>query len=116
MATHAVYGIQSVIVVCVALRAGGCSVCANQRKAGNAVVEACLVGPGDRVVAIGAVRDGERWPRTGVHRIVGLLPGAQVAAGVTAIRRSNLQIVIVVDVALRACRHLTGRSQLVRIR
>lgn len=34
-----------------------------------------------------------------MRRIVGLLPGGEMAAGVAAIRGSNFQIVVVVDVA-----------------
>jgi len=37
-----------------------------------------------------------------VNRVVGLLPGRKMAAGVAAVRWSNLQVVVVVDVALRA--------------
>jgi hypothetical protein len=37
-----------------------------------------------------------------MRRIVGLLPGGQVTAGVTAIGGSNLKIVVVVDMATAA--------------
>ena len=39
-----------------------------------------------------------------------------MAAGVAAIRRLNGQCVVAADVTLRACRHFTGGSHLVRIR
>jgi hypothetical protein len=51
-----------------------------------------------------------------MRRIVGLLPRRQVASGVPAIIRLNRQIVIVVDVAVRAGSDLTGGRQLVRAR
>jgi len=37
-----------------------------------------------------------------MHRIVGLLPGREVAAGGSAGRGRNLQVVVIVDVAGRA--------------
>ena len=55
------------------------------------------------VVAIAAGSQREGLGRIRVRRIVGLLPGAQVATGVAAIAvRNALEIVIVIDVALRA--------------
>ena len=51
-----------------------------------------------------------------MRRIVGLLPGRQVATGIPAVRRLNIQRVVVVDVALRASRDLPCRGHLVRIR
>jgi len=53
-------------------------------------------------VTVIAIRRGERRPALRVRRIVGLLPVGQVAARVAAIVRSNLQIVVVVDVARSA--------------
>jgi len=55
-----------------------------------------------------------------VNGIVGALPaatvvGVQVALGIAAIRGLNGQIVIVVDVAVRAGAHFAGGHQLVRI-
>src|SRR5262245_58458063 len=38
-----------------------------------------------------------------------------MAAGVAAVRGSNLQIVVVIDVALRTSRDFTGRGHLVRV-
>lgn len=42
---------------------------------------------------------GERRPCLWVRRIIGLLPSREVAPGVPALGRTNLQIVVVVDVA-----------------
>jgi len=94
--------LQSVIVVDVALDAGRGHVSASQRKSGHRVVEGGHVGPRDGVVTLRAIGSGESGSGRGMDRIVGLLPGGQVAAGVPTIRGRNLQIVVVVDVALRA--------------
>lgn len=51
------------------------------------MIERRNVGPRNGVVASGTIRDGKRRAGTGVRRIIGLLPGGQVAAGVAAIRR-----------------------------
>ena len=50
-------------------------------------------------VAIRAVGHGERGTGGRVHGIIRLLPGGEVAARVTAIRRRNVQTVIAADVA-----------------
>ena len=50
-------------------------------------------------MAIRAIRGSKAGTRSRVNRIVGLLPPGEVASGVAAIGRSNLQIVIVVEVA-----------------
>jgi len=92
---------QRVVVVDVAQRAGCRYVGAGQRESRRAVIKG-RGGPAHRRMAIRAVRCRERWPRTGVHWIVRLLPRRQVASRVTAIRWRDLQIVIVVDVAGRA--------------
>jgi len=47
--------------------------------------------------------------------VVGLLPGGQVAAGIGAIGGSDIQRIVVVDVALRAASDFPGGRQLVRI-
>ena len=52
-----------------------------------------------------------------MHGIVRLLPGRQVAAGIPAVRRSDIQAVVVVDMAGRAGRHLAAVGhQRMRIR
>ena len=98
MAGHAIRRAQGVVVVYVALSAGRACMRAGQREAGDAVIKrhGC---PRCRIVAIRAVRGSKRRPRGGVWRVVRLLPGRQVAPGVSAIRGRNLQAVIVVDVA-----------------
>ena len=85
---------QAVIVVHVALvavcgRACGCHlVVACQCPTCGAVIEG-VVGPGDGVMTSGAVCRGESATGGLVRRIIGLLPGGQVAARVAAIRRLN---------------------------
>lgn len=115
MATHAIRGGQGVVIVYVALRAGGCRVGPRKGKTRGAVVEGRR-GPRDGVVAIRAVGRGKRRSRRRVHRIIGGLPGGQVASGVPAIIRLDGQIVIIVNVALGAGRNLSGRCHLVRVR
>ncbi len=53
-------------------------------------------------VAVGAVCGGERGSGSGMNRRGGLLPFGEVATGVSAIRRNDLQTVIVIDVARSA--------------
>ena len=75
---------------------------AGQGEAGHAVVERGQIGPCNGVVALRAIRRGEGGARGGMRRIVGLLPSSEVAACIAAVGRSDLQIIVVVDVALRA--------------
>ena len=58
--------------------------------------------PTGRGVASGAVGGSKSSSRRRVHRVVRLLPGSQVAAGIAAIRWSDGQSVIVIDVAAGA--------------
>ena len=51
-----------------------------------------------------------------MRRIVGLLPGRQMASRVAAVGRCNRQRVVIVDVARRAGRRFPRRCHLVRIR
>ena len=51
------------------------------------------------IVAAGTIARGKCRPCGGVHRIVGLLPGCQVALRIAAIGRSDRQIVVAVDMA-----------------
>jgi hypothetical protein len=53
-------------------------------------------------MAVRAVRRGKRRAGLGMHRIIGLLPGGEVASGISAIGRSDLQVVVAVDMALLA--------------
>ena len=87
---------------------------ARQGPARGAVVEGRR-GPGDRAMACRAV--GRRKWRSGcrVRRIIGLLPGRQMASRVPAVGRGSRQRVVVVDVAVRAGRHFARRRHLVRI-
>ena len=94
-------------------RCGG--VGAHERETRDAVIEARLVRPGDGIVATRAVGNGERGAGGGVHRVVGGLPIFQVATGVSAIGRLDLQVVVVIDVALRTLRNLPGGSHLVGV-
>ena len=71
-------------------------------------------------MTVGAVRRSERRSRRRVDRIVCPLPATsvvrvQMALGIPAIRRLDLQIVVVVDVAIGTSVHFARRSQLVRI-
>jgi len=50
-------------------------------------------------MAVGAICHGKYWPSRGMDGVVRLLPGRQVALGISAIRGRNRQVVIVVDVA-----------------
>ena len=79
-----------------------------QRKARRAVIESSS-GPRDRVVARRAVGCRKRCSGSRVRRVVGLLPGRQMAPGSSASIRRRRQIVIVVDVAVGAGRHLARR-------
>ena len=101
MAADAIRGIQRVVVVDVA-RGTGCRsrrhVRPCQGKAGYAVVEGSRI-PALGGVAVGAVGGGECRAGRRVHRIIGLLPVRQVATGVPAIRRRDLQIIVVVHMA-----------------
>ena len=60
MAAHAIGRSQIVVIVDVALRAGRRGVRTHERKPGHGVIESRLVGPGDRVVATGAVPNCKR--------------------------------------------------------
>ena len=86
-------------------RGAGCGrgrhVRAHQSETGNAVIEGSGV-PALSGVAVGAIRGSEGSSGSGVDRRGGLLPGGEMAAGISAIRGSNLQIVIIVDVARSA--------------
>ena len=86
-----------------------------QRPSRGAVIKR-RCRPGDRVVACRAIRRGKWCPRACVCRIIRRLPGRKMAAGIPAVRRLNGQRVVIVNVALRTCRHFSCRRHLVRIR
>jgi hypothetical protein len=94
-----------VIVIGVALPAGSGRVGASQREARGCVVESADIAPGNRVMALRAVCNRKRRSQGRVDRIVCLLPGGEMAAGVAAIGWRNLQVVVAVDVATGA-RHI----------
>jgi len=98
----AIRNCEFVIVVDVALGARSGRVCASQCEAGGCVVESADIVPGNRVMALRAVRNSKRGSQSRVHRIICLLPGSEMAGGVAAIRRSNLKVVVAVDVATGA--------------
>jgi len=54
------------------------------------------------------VRGGERRSRSRMRRVVGRLPSRQVASGIAAVRSSDIQAVVVVDVAGRAGRNFSA--------
>ena len=89
---------QSVVVVDMARSAGHVGVPIGQQETRRAVIEDRR-GPGNRVVASRAVGHRKSRARRGVHRIIGLLPGGQMASRIPAVRRRGRQIVIVVEVA-----------------
>ena len=73
-----------------------------------------------RIVTVRAVRGGKRRARRRMHRIICPLPATaivriQMTLRVSAVGRLDLQIVVVVDVAVAAGCHLPCRRQLVRV-
>ena len=86
---------------------------ARQRPSRGRMVER-YVGPQCWVVARRTISGRKRTPRCRVRGIIRLLPGRQMATGIPAVIRLNRQIVIVVDVAVRAGVDLAGGRQLVR--
>jgi len=89
---------QSVVVVDMAGSARNVRMPVRQQESRRGVVEISRV-PALGRMATRAIRDGEDRPRGRVHWVVGLLPGRQMALRVSAVRRRDLQIVVVVDVA-----------------
>jgi hypothetical protein len=88
---------------------------AGQRPASDGVIK---VGgaPAQGGVAIRTISQSEGCTGGGVSGIICLLPSGKVAAGGAASRRSDLQIVVVADVAIGAGRNLSAiRNKLVQI-
>ncbi len=77
---------------------------ADESETGNGVIERSGV-PTFGGVAVGTIGGSEARAGSGVNGIGGLLPFCEVTAGVAAIRGSNLQIVIIVEMAGSA-RHI----------
>ena len=104
VATVTIRRIQRVVVAHMARRAGSRRrrhVRAGQSKSCRAVIKSSR-RPAGRIVASGAVHRSKRGSRSGVNRIVGLLPGGQMALRISAIGWGNRQIVVVIDVARSA--------------
>ena len=104
MATVTIRRIERVVVVHMAGRAGRRRrghVRSGQGEPGDAVIERRR-GPAGRRMASGAIRRGKSGAGSGVHRIIRLLPGGQMALRVSAIGRRDRQSVVVVDVARSA--------------
>jgi len=91
--------LQRVVIVDMALDAGRRCVRAGEGKARDTMIERSEIRPRDRIVALRAVSHRKRGSRCRVRRIVGPLPGRQMATAVPAIGRRNLQVEIVIDVA-----------------
>ena len=94
-------GRQVVIVVDMALRAGDRGVRVREWKTRDAVVE-CHAGPRRCVVTLRTICWGKARASFRVRRVIGLLPSRQMATRVPAVVRLNLQVIVVVDVALLA--------------
>ena len=95
--------LQIVIVVDVTGGAGNVGVTVREQKTSEGVIEVCAV-PAFRGMAARAVGYRKYGAGAGVDRILRLLPGGEVASGISAIRQRDLQIVVIVDVA-RGARH-----------
>ncbi len=93
--------LQIVIIVDVARRARNVGVAESQREAGGTVVEVRRVPTLGRVT-VGTVCEGKSRTRRRVDGVGRFLPSGQVAARIAAVGRSDLQIVVVVDVAIGA--------------
>jgi len=70
-------------------------------------------GPGNGVMTCRTIRRREGRSGRRMHRIIGLLPGGQVACGVAAIGRRYVQGVVVVDMAVGAGHDFPRWGQLV---
>jgi hypothetical protein len=96
---------KAVIVADVALRTVGDRtrrrhlMIASQSPAGRSVIPRSSRERGCRRVALRAIRRGKHRTGVGMDGIVGFLPIAQVAAGICTVGRSNVEVVIVVDMA-----------------
>jgi len=101
VATHAIGRVQRVVVADVAGRARrrrGRRMRAGQRKARDTVIERRGV-PTPRRVASGAIRYRKCGSRRCVYGVICLLPRRQMASGIAAVGRRDLQVVVVADVA-----------------
>lgn len=80
--------LQIVVIVYVTRGAGYISVPVGQRKTGAGVIEVCRI-PTRGGVAVRAITGGENRSRRRMRRIVGRLPGVQMASRISAVRRCN---------------------------
>jgi len=113
--------VERVVVIDVAVRAGNdfagwCQLVRTRQWPARCAVIKDRGVPGNGVVARRAVRCRERRSRRGVRWIIRRLPGCQMTLRVPAVRRSDRQAVIIVDVARRAGRYQPSGRQLVRVR
>jgi len=86
---------QIVVVIEVAQIAGHVRMSAGQQETGRAVVKRCR-RPTDRRMARRAVCSRKSRASRRMDRIIGLLPGAQMASGISAIGRRDRQIIVIV--------------------
>ena len=118
MTAHAVSGAQGVVVIDVAGDAGSGRwrhMRADKSETCGSVIERRDVGPGDGVVASGAIRGGKLRSGGRVRGIVGLLPCREVTTRIGAIRVCGSQGVIAADVALGAGGDFACGGHLMRI-
>jgi len=73
------------------------------------------IRPKRRVMAGRTIGGGKGRARCGVRGIVRLLPGRQMTLRIPAVRGADLQIIVIVDVAVGASRDLARGGQLVGI-
>ena len=92
---------QGVVVVDVAEGASDIGVAIGEQESGGAVVERCR-RPTRCIVAGGTIRRGKGRARGGMHGIISLLPGRQMALRVPAIRGGDGQIIVIVDMTKSA--------------
>jgi len=93
---------QIIVVIYMATCARDVGMAGRQRETRGAVIKRDDAPGNSAAMAAVAIRRSERRTSLGMRRIVGLLPGGQVAARVPAISRGNLQMKVVIDVALCA--------------
>lgn len=72
-----------------------------KRETGARVIKDCRI-PTRRGVTVCAITSGENRPRGRMRRIVGRLPGAQMASRISAVRGCDGQVIIISDVAGKA--------------
>lgn len=115
MAAHAISRAECVVVADVARGTGSrCwrHMCADKRKARDAVIEGSCVPPGCRVAG-GAICHGECGAGRRMYWVVRLLPRRKVALRIATIGRADVQRIVSVDMALAAlnCRVLVGQRE-----